>query len=1637
MKTPKYSLTAKLGSLSPIKTLTLAAALAVPALTASAQTLWTGGTADYNNPALWNGTYNGGSNPNTSNDNGSNNVVLIQPADPTWQHGDTLAGNGDNTSGAYLQTGSINDTGGGNWLRMGIGNNSYGSYILSNGVVNVGGRTQIGEKGTGYLEIDGGTYNGNVNDGGANPAMVCGQGDFGPGTGTLVINGGIVNMPRETWIGEQGGSGTGNGTFFMNGGTYNANDWFAVARAGAPGVLNITNGTINKTGNGDFLIGTGGTGFMNQTGGVVNINNGNFRVGDGTTATYNMAGGSLTNFGELWVAQGGGSGTINMSGGTLTANNWFQCGRGGTALLNMTGGTIHKTTVAGTAFIIGDNNPGRVIQTGGTFVDDAQYWIGNNSTSELDFTNGTLTVSGGMYVGLGSGNGTFNLAGGTVTNSNVFHIAQDGSSSGTVNLIGGSLYVNEVTTGNALLGVSTLNLNGGTILALGDNPTFLHDLSSAYVLAGGAIFDSQGHSVTVSQNLQDNGGGGLTKNGAGMLTLAGVNSYNGNTVVNAGTLAVTTATATSGTGGYTVANGAALNLQVATANGQLNATSLTLASTASTLNLDLNSFGNPTLAPVNVSGALAVNGTVTINIADGLPQISQFPLIKYGSKSGSGSFVLGSIPIGVVATLVNNTGNHSIDLNITSVSIPRWDGSVNGNWDIGLTANWVNIANNLPTIFSQGNPVVFNDSAAGTTAVNLTTTVNPSAVTINNSTLVYTLTGTGKISGSTSLIKQGSGTVTIANTGGNNFTGPVVISGGVLSVASLANGGSPSAIGASSASPTNLVLDGGALSYSGPAVTINRGYLTQQTNSTITTVSNLTLTGTANATLLGGLTKTGNAQLTYAAAGSNVLSGASSPGYIVQAGSVLFDGSNGGQTNLVQNDFSVVGSASTAAVIVTNATINTTSDMSLGNVPNTAGTLTLNNGATLNVGSWFTLSDSAGSTGTCTMNSGSTLNVNNGRLFLCSNQGTYDTLNINGGTINKSGDYFAIVNGGWNGVGAARTGIVNQVSGTVNCSSECWIGDSGGPGNGSLGVYNLSGGTLNLGNWFGVGRDGSTGIFNMTNGILNKTSGGDMVIGRGGSAGTFNMVGGTITKDNNGALIVGQGQGVGELDQSGGSITTTGEYWLGVDNGTIATNNISGTAQMTVHNWVTIGRSGLGVVNMSNGQFSSDTQAFIVGIWGGSQGIWNQSGGSLNVNQDIWIGQGDNNAHATINLSGGTITNTGWIAVGREGAHGILNITGGTMVKAGVGNNISIAHNSGASGDVIISGTGTFLCLSGETWVGENAAPGTWTMNGGTAVLGMVRLAENADATGVMTLNAGSLTATEITTGNTGATQRELDFNGGTLVAGGDNANFIHDLTAANVKSGGAIIDTASHSVSVNQALLGVSPDGGLMMKGNGTLQLNAVNTYTNVTTVSAGTLGGAGTIAGPVKVAAGATLSPGTASIGTLTVNNTLTLSNLSKTFVKVSIDGGAHNDSVVGLTGVAYNGSLTVNNVGTNALTVGSVFQLFNVPGSITGNFSSVAILPFGHGTFNPATGQLTITSMVPPTVNKPVISSGNLILSGTGGTPGGGYTWLNSTSLTNPIAVWTVAASGVYDSAGAFSNAIPVSTTTPTEFFRFRTP
>ena len=277
---------------------------------------WVGGTADYNNQNFWqtssssapgtaNAVYFGSQNPNCANDQGSNVVVLIQDGDPLWQHGDTLAGNEAGTSGSYLQTGSTNNTGGGNWLRMAVGDNSFGYYTLSNGVVNCGGQTHIGEGNNASAEIliAGGVYNSTGN-------FVVGDGDFGVNpVGVLDMNGGTLNVINgELWLGEGHNNTTGGtGTMYMRGGAVTIGNWFAIGRFGGIGDLEMTGGSITKLASpgGNLTIATTpSTGIIDQSGGVITNTATQTWVAESAQGTWNLNGGAAV-LGVVHLTQNG------------------------------------------------------------------------------------------------------------------------------------------------------------------------------------------------------------------------------------------------------------------------------------------------------------------------------------------------------------------------------------------------------------------------------------------------------------------------------------------------------------------------------------------------------------------------------------------------------------------------------------------------------------------------------------------------------------------------------------------------------------------------------------------------------------------------------------------------------------------------------------------------------------------------------------------------------------------------------------------------------------------------------------------------------------------------------------------------------------------------------------------------------------------------------------------------------------------------------------------------------------------------------------------------------------------------------------------------------------------------------------
>ncbi len=1419
-----------------------ALALLPTAVLAQTQDFWVGGTGDFNVTTNWSLNVVPASGYTANNDTSSNNVVQINAGDPTWTLNGIRAG--VSNSGSFVQNGSTITLGStqNGWLRLGVTTStSVGYYTInSNAVLNTPSGITVGEVGSGALTVNGGTINvGNqfiVNDNGATGS-----------SGTYTQTGGTVNCSTQAWIGQ--GAGGQNGVFNMSGGFFGCTNWFVLGRSGGTGTMFMTGGTLNAGGSGGFLdVGTGfqgaGTGVLNQSGGTINI------VGNGLLAVPETS---------------PGTGTYNLSGtGALNCNSWITIGRGGVGTLNMSGGIITKTDTGNDHFDVGaggsssGTGPGTINQTGGIITNTTtDFWLGEVA------------------------NGTWNMSAGTNYLGNLI-ICEGSGIASSMNVNGGLLSVGSIFSAQPVSSSATLNLNGGTIQARGSTTSFINNLTLASVQSGGVTLDTQGFNITIPQALTDGGGGGIVKIGSGSLILSGANTYTGSTVVSNGILYITTAS--TGGGNFLAADGTTLSLTDASSSAHLSASALTLGATSgATLDFDFSAFtGNPSTAPIAVTGPLTVNGALTINIVAGSPAVGAFPLITYGSYPGSGTLTLNTLPPGVQATLSNNVAGGTLYLVVTAAAAPRWNGTVAGGvWDIGTTTNWVDINTLLPIVYNNGSPVVLDDNAAGTTTINLSATVQPGALTVNNSTLPYTLTGSGVIGGSTGLVKDGTNVFTITNSSGNTYTGPTIIQSGILSVSKLANGGSASAIGASSANPTNLVLAGGTLSYNGPTATINRGYNTQDASNAvdIDAEAPLSLSGLVTAGLGSGFAKGGPAQLTYLTVGTNTLS--DSLGYTVAEGPVAFSGSGAGQVdNLVGTLFvGTAGSTNASINVATNTTVNVVSS---GNV--------------------------------------------------------------------HVGD----------GGGVASSGTINESGGTMTINSaQVWVGQ----GANGVGALNVSGGTLNVNNWLAIGRANGTGTMNVSGSAKVNI----------GSAGAFDI--GT-------SAGIGGDTGTGTLTQTGGVISNNCPTWLG--------EGASGQA---------------------------------------AQGTWNMSGGTA-----FLIGsQGQGSPAALFVGQSGIGTNT-------------LNLSGTAAITCG--NYMSIGHLSGVTGILNIGNAGQpggSLTMSGgqDFNVGDS---GTGILNmvanggGSLTVPGTMYLTRGGGASGTVNLNGGTLNVSYINNGfgfgnNTTTNAQVFNFNGGTLKALSGSTFFIQPYVTAMVMAGGAIIDDGGFTNFIQANLSNGGGGGGLIKRNTGILILNGTNTYTGTTVVTAGAfgVGSAGSIAGPVSVASGATLLGDAGTIATCVINNTLTLSNGSFTVMQLT---PSSNDQIAGLTGVNYGGSLVVTNASASPLTAGAVYKLFNCAVAGNGNFSSVTLLPVGSGTFNPATGTLTINSVAPPVMNPPTLSGGNLVITGSGGSPGGGYTLLSSTNVATPLTNWVTNTTGVFSGSGAFTNSIP-TTNGPQLFLKLRTP
>ncbi len=484
--------------------------------------------------------------------------------------------------------------------------------------------------------------------------------------------------------------------------------------------------------------------------------------------------------------------------------------------------------------------------------------VGANSATGDLVMNGPLNVAGTGLFKRGAGSLALNAA--AISTNGGLQLQAGTVITGATNAIGT----------NAVVSISA----GAKLVVNGTSQTLPSIANSGSVTGGAAALSTLNVSGTAASTSAGTLGGSgtndnnlaLAKAGTGMLTLTGnTSTYAGGSTVNGGTLRISnTAGSATGSGGVTVnsagtLDGAGTISGVVTVGvsggtispglvnvGALNVGGLTFAGTGTLV-------VSPGASSVNVTGSNGLTtsgatGSVAINIGTTPLAAGTYHLISHVGGiqgTGLGAFVLSTTPGGAYSyTLQDNAGY--LDLRVSTSAI-FWSGSLSSDWStLPAALNW--LAGASPSYFSTGNQVVFDDTASNTTVTVAMAGVAPGAVQFTNSTNEYTLGG-GAVTGSTGLLKGGTGLLIISNT--NSFTGAVTVSQGTLQVGTIGNVGMNSALGAG----TSIVLSGGTLSYAGSAASTDRTVTVSTTGSLEVASGPLTLTGVISGA--GALTKTG------------------------------------------------------------------------------------------------------------------------------------------------------------------------------------------------------------------------------------------------------------------------------------------------------------------------------------------------------------------------------------------------------------------------------------------------------------------------------------------------------------------------------------------------------------------------------------------------------------------------------------------------------------------------------------------------------------------------------------------------------------------------------------------------------------
>ncbi len=372
------------------------------------------------------------------------------------------------------------------------------------------------------------------------------------------------------------------------------------------------------------------------------------------------------------------------------------------------------------------------------------------------------TTTSQLVVGL-AGNGTLNVENGaTVVAQSGIILGNNAGSFGTLNISGGGILE---TTGISFgSGTRQMNFDNATVRALANNSTFLGSgINQTNIAAGGLTVDTNGFTVRALGLV---GVGGLTKIGAGTLTLGARSTYTGATVIQQGTLALA-GPAASATDAL-----ASSSRVVANATFDISAISGAGSHIQSLAGTGTVTLGAKDLIITNANDTFAgaINGTGGLTITNGTQALS-----GANTYSGATTVTGGTLQIG------NGGTSGSIIGNVTNNGTFAFNRSNQLDFAATITGNGVirQIGSGLTNLSGDNSAFTGTTSVeAGTLAVNgnLRGTLNVlSAGRLQGIGTVGTTTNAGVIGPGNSI-----GTLTVAG----NYTG----NGGALELETVLGG---------------------------------------------------------------------------------------------------------------------------------------------------------------------------------------------------------------------------------------------------------------------------------------------------------------------------------------------------------------------------------------------------------------------------------------------------------------------------------------------------------------------------------------------------------------------------------------------------------------------------------------------------------------------------------------------------------------------------------------------------------------------------------------------------------------------------------------------------------------------------------